>query len=377
MTSVLIFIDSLTCGGAEKSLISLLPFLCERGYKISLMLRNRGGIFERYLPSGIQVFEFPFKPGRCSGLIYSAKIRIPRFIKRHTSEIYWECIGKHMPMLDDEFDVAIAYQQGFPTFYVAEKIKARKKICWVNTDLKAAGYSDKFCKPFYSKYDQIVAVSDTLRDSVIFPKYCKSKDRILTCWDILNESLIRKMANEKTQQERTAGKIDIVTVGRLVPSKGYDLAILAAMILKKRGLDFVWHFIGGGGLMAELHKMVAENGLSENIIIEGEKFNPYPYMAACDIYVQTSRFEGFGLTIAEAKILDKAIVSTDFPMVHHQIRNKQNGIIVETTPNGIADGIILLINNSNLKKSIECQLSQEHNTTAETESRKVISLIEQ
>ena len=377
MTSVLIFIDSLTCGGAEKSLVSLMPFLVERGYDISLMLRKRGGIFERYLPSDIKVFEFPFKPRCRRELLYSAKIRLPWLRKRHTAETYWKCIGKHMPSLDDQFDVAIAYQQGFPTFYVAEKIKARKKICWVNTDLKAAGYSADFCRPFYSGFDRIVAVSDILRDSVIYPQYCPEKDKILTCWDILNESLIRKLALEKTHREKAAGKTDIVTVGRLVPSKGYDLAIRAAMILKKRGLDFVWHFIGGGGLLAELHKMADENGLSENIMIEGEMFNPYPYMAACDIYVQTSRFEGFGLTVAEAKILGKAIVSTGFPMVHHQLRNNHNGIIVEITPEGIADGIFNLVNNPKLKQSLEHQVSQEHNTTAETESRKVFSLIEQ
>ena len=98
-------------------------------------------------------------------------------------------------------------------------------------------------------------------------------------------------------------------------------------------------------------------------------------MKACDIYVQTSRNEGFGLTIAEAKILHKPIVSTNFPVVHNQIVNGKNGLIAEMNAESVAHNILLLVNNPELRNKINLNLQQEKNTTAETESAKVNQLI--
>lgn len=376
MKKVLIMIDSLTCGGAEKSLISLLPFLCSKGYDITLMLRSRGGLFERYVPAEIRVETFPFKLSTYMSKLYSLSLRIPYVKRTHSAELYWKTAGRTLPPLDREYDVAIAYQQGFPTFYIAEKVKARKKLCWVNVDLKSAGYSPVFCRKFYSAYDHIAAVSDVLRDTIVYPFYVSDKKKIFTCWDILNESLIREMANDRKIKADGDYRTHITTVGRLVPLKGYDLAIKAAIILKERGLDFVWHFVGGGNIYDHLKSMIESYDLSENVILEGEQLNPYPYIAAADIYVQTSRFEGFGLTIGEAKILGKPIVSTNFPVIYNQITDGKNGLVVEMTSEAIAGGIMKLIEDTCLRNSIVAAVTSEHNTTAKTESAKVINLID-
>ena len=193
---ILIIMDSLTCGGAEKSLISLLPFLAERNYDLTLMLRARGGLFEQYVPENVKIADFPYNASKIGRLLYSVSLRMPWNKHTHTAEIYWRSIGKHFPALADEYDVAIAYQQGFPTFFLAEKVKAGKKICWINADLLKAGYSPVFCKPFYSKYDRIVAVSNVIKDTVVYPFFTDQKSQIFTCLDILNEGLIKDMSLE-------------------------------------------------------------------------------------------------------------------------------------------------------------------------------------
>lgn len=376
MKKILIMIDSLTCGGAEKSLISLMPFLCCRDYDITLSLRQRGGLFEKYIPDGVKVETFSANTSWLASLLYSLSLRIPILRKKHSAELYWSIIGNSMPLNDIEYDVAIAYQQGFPTFYIANKVRAEKKICWVNVDLKSAGYSPSFCKKFYSQYDHVAAVSDILRDSIVFPAYVPDKNKIFTCWDILNEKLIRKMAGERNIRTQDDNRIHITTVGRLVPIKGYDLAIKAAKILKNSGIDFVWHFVGGGRMFNDLRKQIVSEGLGENIILEGEQLNPYIFMAAADVYVQTSLFEGFGLTIGEAKILGKPIVSTNFQVVFNQIEDGVNGLVVEKTPIAIANGITRLLENSTLRNNIINAVKSEHNTTADTESAKIINLID-
>lgn len=373
---ILIIMDSLTCGGAEKSLISLLPFLAERNYDLTLMLRARGGLFEQYVPENVKIADFPYNASKIGRLLYSVSLRMPWNKHTHTAEIYWRSIGKHFPALADEYDVAIAYQQGFPTFFLAEKVKAGKKICWINADLLKAGYSPVFCKPFYSKYDRIVAVSNVIKDTVVYPFFTDQKSQIFTCLDILNEGLIKDMSLEYEIEKPRKNQIHITTVGRLVPPKGYDLAISSAKILKDRGHLFVWHIVGGGELHAKLKELIKELSLQDYVILEGEKLNPYPYIAAANIYVQTSKFEGFGITIGEAKILGKAILSTNFPVVYEQITDGRNGIVVEMTPKAIADGIESLIKNPELMRNLIDAVSEERNTTAETESKKVISLIE-
>lgn len=376
MKKILIMIDSLTCGGAEKSLISLLPFIADAGHEITLMLRSRGGLFEQYVPGNIRIETFPYRPSRLSGMIYSLCLRMPFGKTQHAAELYWKTTGRKMPALQTEYDVAIAYQQGFPTFYVAEKVKAKKKICWVNVDLKSAGYSPVFCRRFYERFDRVAAVSDVLRDRIVFPDYVSEKSKVFTCWDILNEALIRRMACERNVKTESDNRIHITTVGRLVPLKGYDMAIKAARILKDSAVEFVWHFVGGGVIHDQLQANIKSEGLDGLIVLEGEQLNPYPYIAAADIYVQTSRFEGFGLTIGEAKILGKPIVSTNFPVVYNQITDGENGIVVDMTPESIAEGIIILLDDVELREKLIETVKSEHNSTAETESKKVISLIE-
>lgn len=352
---------------------SLLPFLSDRGHDITLMLRRRGGEFEKYIPQNITIKDFPYKPSRFSDLLYSLRLRLRP--NTHPAEIYWQTIGKRLPSIKEEYDVAIAYQQGFPSFYVAEKVNADKKIAWINTDLDKANYSIDFNKRIYDKFTHIVPVTDILCNIIQEKGYVRDSKKISVINDIINESVIKSLAKEKVDIAGTP-EIRLATVGRLVEAKGYDLAIKAASLLKEKNIHFTWHFIGEGPLHAELKKMVKDKGLEENIIFEGFRSNPYPFIKAADVYVQTSKFEGLCITIGEAKILGKAIVSTDFPVVHNQLSHETNGIICEMKGEAIAESIIRLIDDSELRSKLERNVGMESNNSAKTESEKAIRLIE-
>ena len=374
--------DSLTCGGAEKSLISLLPLLDYGKVDVDLMLVKRGGVFESYVPESVNIVTLSqpsgllFMLGRLS---YSLKIRLYKLLgkKEHLAETFWKCIGWTLnPMIQKyQYDYAFAYQQGFPTYYVANKVSAKKKYSWVNADIMKAGYNVEFNAGMYDKYDKVVGVSDAESSDLFSQGYVRDKSKIVTIYDILNPTLIREMSKKPGFTVPFDG-IRLVTTGRMTYAKGYDLAVKAADELRKRGYKFRWSFVGDGDKRSEIEKMIEERHLEDYVELLGEKPNPYPYMAAADIYVQTSVFEGFGLTVTEARILGKAEVCTNFPCAYNQITDGENGLICEMTPEDIANKIEMLIVDKELKAKLESVVAKEVNRTAETESQKVFELLE-
>lgn len=371
---VLFLIDSLTCGGAEKSLISLLPLLDYSRVQVDLMLVERGGVFEQYIPKEVNVMNFPqsqtpfFRVGQ---LWFSILLRVLR--NRHGAEVRWMAMNRVYEDLKKEYDVAIAYQQGFPTYYVAKKVRAKRKYAWVNADLKCAGYDEAFNKRFYDMYDRVVPVSDVLCDLMKRTKYANS-EKLFTVYDVLNVDLIRKMSQEKVDGLTHQG-LTIVTTGRLAPPKNYLLAVETAALLKNKGLDFVWYFVGEGSEREHIEELIEKYALEECVKLVGMTPNPYPYMAMADVYVQTSSFEGFGLTLNEARILHCPVVSTNFPVVYNQIKDGENGLIAEMNSESVAEKILMILNDETLRDRLIEGTKQEINTTYITEPKKVMELL--
>lgn len=371
--------DSLACGGAEKSLVTLFPLLDYDKLNVTLLLFARGGVFECNVPKQVNVIKLDLPSDikmKMSLIHYSFEIRKNELLHKneHLAETYWKCVEHRIPMFKGNYDIAIAYQQGFPTYYVATKVIAKRKLAWVNVDLKKAGYSSDFNSKIYEKYDKVVGVSDAVSNFLISQKYVTDALKVVTIYDILNTNLIRMMSKSQGFKDDFDG-IRLVTVGRMVPPKAYDLAVLAADELKSRGYRFKWSFVGNGSDRPKVEKMIADRHLENYVELLGEQSNPYPYMAACDVYVQTSRFEGFGLTVREARILGKAEVCTNFPSAYNQIVDGENGLICEMNPKSIADKIELLLTDNDLKRKLEVAVAKEDNCTAETEGAKVRALL--
>lgn len=380
---VLFVIDSLTCGGAEKSLVSLLPLLDRNKYQIDLWVRSRGGVFETLVPKYINILDqqyYSVAEKTCFHLLlcfFSLRLRLNKVIRRkeHAAETLWKSVGRFIKIPKGEYDVAIAYQQGLPTYLVAEKIKAKKKLAWINVDIFKAGYDLQFNSRFYAKMNHIVSVSDFLF-RLLAEGYGQFKEKYFCVYDILNPGLIRKMADE-TISDLNVNEISLLTVGRLVSPKNHLLAIETANALREKGLKFRWYFIGEGSEESRLRERIKELGLDDYVVLLGLRTNPYAYMKRCFIYVQTSSFEGFGLTVAEAKILHKPIVSTNFDVVRNQIKDGVNGLIAEMDKDSLSNRILELVHSSSLRDSLVYNLKKERNTTYFTEVLKVERLLDE
>ena len=201
-------------------------------------------------------------------------------------------------------------------------------------------------------------VSDSTREILneVFPEY---KDKIEVIYDISDPNLIIKMSLLGEGYDDNFDGLRILTVGRLANQKGYDIALDACKILKEKGINFRWYSLGIGPLKEEIEKYIADNKLEDYFKLLGVKSNPYPYIRNCDIYVQTSKFEGFGLAIAEARMLNKPVVTTRFDAVYNQMVDRKNGLVVDMDAKGISDGILELINYKELKSEIVEYLTRE------------------
>ena len=378
---VLFLIDSLTCGGAEKSLISLLPLLDYSQIDVDLLMFKRGGVFEKYVPQQVRVISHRLYGSgfvdqlsqRLHQMCFSWNLRFGK--KRHGAETHWRAMHQAVMPLEGQYDVAIAYQQGMPTFFLATKVNAVKKVAWINADVLAAGYDMDYCKQFYDKMDAVVAVSQKLFD-LLSVRASWMQDKLHCVYDIINPEVVRTLAQEQVTDMNPVGDaLSIVTVGRLTKPKNHLLALDAAHILKDNGLDFKWYFVGEGEMRTALEQRITDLGLADNVILLGLKENPYPYMAKADVYVQTSAFEGFGMTIAEAKMLHRPVVSTNFDVIHDQIVDHQNGLIADMTPQNVAEKILELIADEELRGSISKSLANETYSTVITEPAKVMRLM--
>ncbi|WP_002146225.1 glycosyltransferase [Bacillus cereus] len=391
MKKILFVIDSLNSGGAEKSLVSLLTLFDYEEYEVDLLMFSPTGLYLPLLPKNINILDVPvFMTSQYTNMKYllknkhfkelgirigkSISLRIPNKRKRmHVAQINWEWLSKGIDTLNENYDVAIAYSQGMPTYFIAEKVEAQQKICWVNTDYKLASYNKMFDIKYYEQYDNIIAVSDYNKE-VFVNEMPSIKEKISVIYDIISPNLIKSMAIQRDGFDDNFKGIRILTIGRLVEAKGYDMAIEACYKLKKKGYKIKWYVIGEGHLKRKLESMVSEYGLENNFIFLGTYQNPYTFIKQSDIYVQPSRYEGYGMAIAEARVLKKPIVATNFTMVHNQIKNRENGMIVNMSSEAIYQGIKEIIENNDLKTDLSENCNEE-NIGTEEEIKKLYSIM--
>ncbi len=376
------FIDNIGFGGAEKSLIALLSRLDYHEVDVDLYtvdVDSNDPAAIAMLPPQVHHLTLPKGRNklwtRICRLRYSAIIRLAKCLGHdtHWAKPFWKSMKSAYPKLDKDYHAAIAYQQGMITYYVAEKVKARKKIAWVNSLLGAHGHDVKFSRKHYDMFDHVVAVCETQRHALIDTGYVDAA-AISTIYDIIDKDEIHANAGEECDIDR-GHQWTLVTVARLAPEKNLTLAVDAANILRNNNVDFIWLIIGEGIMEGMLCERIISLGLDSHVMLTGGQKNPYKYMKAADIYVQTSRSEGFGMTIAEAKILGRPVVSTNFPMVYDQIRDEENGLIAEMTAESIASKIMRLISDDSLRQTIMKNLSAEINKTNVTEVKKFLELI--
>tara|TARA_B110000240_G_C13438170_1_gene426847 strand:- start:64 stop:1218 length:1155 start_codon:yes stop_codon:yes gene_type:complete len=382
MKKIAFVIESLQCGGAEKSLVTLLQNMNFEKFKIDLILTVGKGEFVKFVPKMVDVKVIDvfskissFKLNMLR-LVLAFQKKLKNSSKYHAAQLHWKTYGKYVQKIEQEYDIAIAYNQGLATYIVAEKMVATKKLAWLNTDYLKAGYNINFDFDKYNVFDKIVTVSDEGKNSFVTQLNsigCNLQTVVIK--DITDINLVNKLSKEHQGLNKNPLDINICSVGRLAKAKGYHLAIQACKILIDKGKIIKWFIIGNGPELNNIEELIKYYNLENHIELLGYQENPYPYIKTCDIYVQTSLFEGLGLTVIEAAILQKPIVTTNFPTAYNIIKNEETGLICEMTPISIANAIQRYLSDKIFKEKVVRNLALLKNNDKEMSLAKVNELL--
>ena len=359
-------------GGAQKSLLSFLQCLLSsqmsREVELHLMVIDPRGPFLSQIPEGVTLVGAPkelfwLSVHTSTKLLQRLSLRcikgqlrwLQQKQKKSTQHIAhqkWNCWKSLVPESKVKYDVAISYIDGCPNYYVMDKICADKKVLWVHNDYHELGYDPAFDRPFFEGCDAIVTISDRCRQSLVtaFPQFAE-KVHILENITVSDAVLKQSTDGQCPEFAETKG-LKLLTVGRLHPQKGIDLAIGAAKLLKEAQIPFLWLVAGEGDQREELQKLIDDNSLSQYFQLIGSRDNPYTYMAQCDMIVQSSRWEGKSIVLDEAKLLCKPIVATDYTTVRDSVIHGKTGWIVGMDAQEIYEGILHLYHNPQLRRQM-------------------------
>ncbi len=326
LKKVLFVINNLVGGGAERSLITLLQKISKSSnYKIDLFLFNKNGIFVKYVPEKVSIISFNnnanllFDSWKKS--IFHPQFLFTKIIIRLTKN-KWKYFKDFIPMLDSHYDIAISYLEGLTNFFVIDKVNAKKKYTFIHNILSKQKISINELK-IINQFDKIFTVSKEITEDLI-NLYNIDSNKIDEIRNIIDRDTIQIYSSEF---KVNYGKDFVVTtIGRYVDQKNFPLIFSFFSKLQSIYPNLTFNVITNGN-----ETKIKQDITKSNIKKLNTYFNipnPYPILLRSNLYIQFSRFEGFGIAIAEAVYLGIPILLTNFETAHlHLSTDHQNGII--------------------------------------------------
>ena len=355
---ILFLTRTLGRAGVGVSLVSVLQNLDFSKFDVTLGVQFPEKELESELPDNIKVVYY----GEITSKLYRRIFDFNSSIRNKGGayKVLWKALNqlekirmryKVCRCFNEVYDTANAYHQGMASKYVIQHIRAKKKIMWYH----AAVIEQPWYKRTFSKADLIISDSENARKVMINEWGAIFSDRIVSLHPLIPVEHIENKANINVNLKVGSDATVIMSCGRMSPEKGMDLAAKAVPVIKNRipELNFVWLFVGDGSELESIKEFVKQNSLDNNIVFLGYQDNPYPYFKKCDIYVQPSRLECFGITMSEALVFKKPVISTKTAGGLEHITDGVNGLLCEIDENSIADAVIRLITDKDLSDKIK------------------------
>lgn len=397
MKKILIFSQAMEIGGAEKALLGLLENIDTTKYEVDLFLMRHSGELMKYIPSNINLLpeisqyadlavpignvlkkgHFKIAYGRYKGKKAAVKRVSELGLGDNDVAIEYshKYTAKYMPKISDKgYDLAISFLT--PHYFVTQKVNAKKKVAWIHTDYSRVEMDRESQLVMYSNYDKIASISDKAAEEFvrIFPSL---KDKVITIQNILPERYINKITDEFTAENEISNdeSIKLLSIGRFCTAKNFDNIPEICKLIRNQGVNIKWYIIGYGGDEQLIKDKIAEFNMQDYVIVLGKKENPYPYIKACDIYIQPSRYEGKCVAVCEAQILNKPVIITNYATASSQLTDGFDGIVVPMDNQGCAEGIARVIRDKDLQNNL-IENTKKTDYTNKNEIEKIYKLIE-
>ena len=368
MKKVLIIHSNMELGGAETSLLGLLQTIDYSEYSVDLLLLEQTGPLLELIPESVNILNTPRRyrhlmspiaqvvregdiPLACARLYGKWKGR--KFVPRGyaTKQFAHLAALRFLPEIEKEYDVALSFID--PHIIIREKVKAKKRFCWLHFDFKNVRVDSEIDRRMWDGCDYIVHISESCK-AIFDHHYPELTNKSIVIENVLSREFVRWRANAFSVDEEMGqgDEITLLSIGRFSKQKNFDNIPDICRRLQEKNIHVKWYIIGYGNEEDLIRQRIREAQMEEYVILLGKKENPYPYIKACDVYIQPSRWEGKCVAVREAQMLGKPVVITNYATAQSQLQNGYDGIVVPMENEACADSLARILNNERLLKEI-------------------------
>lgn len=346
---VLFLIESLSGGGAEKVLVTLLKHLDKSRFDVTLCCISNTGKFLDEIPGNVRYrYLLPAESGLSAWDSFWYKIK-------------YKLVYSLLPLrwvyrlsIPQGNDVEVAFTEGFATKLLASSCNGEaNKIAWVHIDLEQNPWTqtqkvyrnleeERLC---YATFNSIICVSESVAHT--FKSLYLPASPVSVLYNPVDAEEIRRRAKDRCDVAWQPGDrvVRLVSVGRLAHQKGYDRLLRVCGRLHREGYRFELIILGEGNDRKELEQLVEQEGLRERVRLSGFLPNPYPLVACADLFVCSSRAEGFSTAVTESLILGVPVLVTECAGMRELIGESGCGIITDNHEKAFYLGLKSLLDN--------------------------------
>lgn len=333
---ILFLIPNLAHGGAERVLVNLVNNMDPAKYEITVQTLFDVGINRQYLKPHVRYI--PGSKHQFRGNSHLIKLFSPKSLYRH--------------FVKDEYDIIVSYLEGPTARIVAGCSKPGvKKVSWLHIELNtpklaSRGFrSPKEAQKYYNRFDRLVAVADSVR--TCFLQNLPVETPIDVLYNTNETERIAELAKTEPDDPRfppSESVLRLCSVAKLMKTKGFDRLVNVHKRLLTEGFPHKIYVLGIGEEEKHLRVKIHEYGIENSFILLGFKENPYQYVSRCDLYVCSSRREGFSTAVTESLIVGTPVVSTDCSGARELLGNQDEyGLVVENSEKGLYQGMKKLL----------------------------------
>ncbi|WP_186764361.1 CDP-glycerol glycerophosphotransferase family protein [Arthrobacter yangruifuii] len=249
------------------------------------------------------------------------------------------------------FDSVICFE-GYARFWVAllgsAPLESAKKSVYLHNDMYRE-WKNRFEYleanfRLYGKFDSLVSVTKSVAEEntrQLAAPFNLDPAAFTFCNNLVNPDETLRMAEEPLDRDIAnwvrEGDALFVTLGRLSPEKGHAKLIRAFAAVAADHPEAKLAILGDGPLQDRLQQLIDSLGIGRQVLLAGRRANPFAVLKNADCFVFSSDYEGQGLVVLEALILDRPVISTDV-VGPRSVLEGGYGLLVKNSVEGLADG---------------------------------------
>lgn len=330
-------------GGAERAVATILSHLDPRRIEAYLCLFRKEGPFLEDVPDNVSIESAP--------VVHRLSPRLIFWLRR--------CLKEIRP------DVTIAVLRYCSLVTTLAYVSAGRPGALIineqnhpSQEMRLYGgfrYKRPILEWAYRQANRILVISEAIREDLV-ENFGAVNESLLVIPNPVDNDKIHQLTNSPPPHAWMEDQqLVLVAVGRLHPQKGYDLLLSAFAQLQTTFPYLRLVIVGEGAQRLALEQQAAELGIGDRVNLVGFQRNPYSYMRYATVFVLASRYEGFGIVLAEALTLGVPVVATDCPGGPHEIlaAGRAGLLVPANNVAALADGLKKMLSSRSLRQKYQ------------------------